>query len=210
MCFGCALVYLHVNDLPDEFLQDVGSVAVDTEAMGLLPHRDRLCLAQFSLGDGNAHLVQFSDYSEACNVKRILADPSVLKIFHYARFDIMMLYQYLGVMTKSIYCTKIASKLVRTYTSKHSLLELCKELLNVEISKEQTCTDWGAGQLSEDQKQYAANDVLYLHKLKEKLDTMLSREGRTALAQSCFNFLETRVKLDLMAGETYDVFSHGA
>ncbi len=203
------MIYLHKNDLPSDLLQS-RSIAIDTETMGLLPHRDRLCLAQFSIGDGNAHLVQFDNYEESHNIQNILTNESILKIFHYARFDVMMLYKYLGVMTKNIYCTKIASKLVRTYTSKHSLLELCKELLNIEISKEQTCTDWGNSEITKEQQEYAANDVLYLHKLKEKLDVMLKREGRVELAKSCFDFLETRVKLDLMAGESYDIFAHGA
>ena len=205
------MIFLHKNDLPDEFVRNItNSVAIDTEAMGLMPHRDRLCLAQFSLGDGNAHLVQFFEYSNAVNIKNLLADTKILKIFHYARFDIMMLYKYLGVMTKNVYCTKIASKLSRTYAQHHGLLDLCKEILGVEISKEQTCTDWGCGRLTEEQKEYAANDVLYLHKLKEKLDEFLEREGRFELAQNCFNFLETRVKLDLMVGETYDIFAHGS
>ena len=204
------MIYLHENDLPDSFINGLKSVAIDTETMGLLPHRDRLCLAQFSKGDGDAHLIRFTDYSKAKNIMKLLSNNGILKIFHYARFDMMMLYKYLGAMPKNVYCTKIASKLVRTYTSKHSLLELCKELLNVEISKEQTCTDWGTNFITEEQKMYAANDVLFLHKLKEKLDVMLEREGRVELAQSCFDFLESRVKLDLMAGETYDIFAHGA
>ena len=205
------MIFLHTNDLPAEFVRAItNSVAIDTETMGLLPHRDRLCLAQFSLGDGNAHLVQFFEYSNAVNIKNLLADTKILKIFHYARFDIMMLYKYLGAMTKNVYCTKIASKLSRTYAQHHGLLDLCKEILGVEISKEQTCTDWGCEKLTDEQKEYAANDVLYLHQLKEKLDVVLRREGRFELAQNCFNFLETRVKLDLMAGETYDIFSHGS
>ena len=204
------MISFYKNDLPDEFLRAMKtSVAIDTETMGLMPHRDRLCLAQFSLGDGNAHLVQFFDYSKAKNVKLLLADAKILKIFHYARFDMMMLYKYLGVMTKNVYCTKIASKLSRTYAQKHSLLDLCQEVLGVEISKEQTCTDWGSENLTGEQKEYAANDVLYLHQLKEKLDIFLKREGRFELARSCFNFLETRIQLDLMAGENYDIFAHG-
>ena len=205
------MIYLYKNDLPDGFLRTTkNSVAIDTETMGLMPHRDRLCLAQFSLGDGNAYLVQFFEYSKAQNIRQILSDAQILKIFHYARFDMLMLYKYLGVMTKNVYCTKIASKLSRTYAQKHGLLDLCKEVLDVEISKEQTCTDWGKENLTEEQKEYAANDVLYLHKLKDELDLLLKREGRLELAQSCFNFLETRVQLDLMAGENYDVFAHGA
>ena len=205
------MIFFYKNDLSDEFLQAMKtSVAIDTETMGLMPYRDRLCLAQFSLGDGNAHLVQFNDYSKTKNIRRLLSDAKILKIFHYARFDMMMLYKYLGVMTKNVYCTKIASKLSRTYAQKHSLLDLCKEVLDIEISKEQTCTDWGSESLTEEQKEYAANDVLYLHRLKEKLDEMLKREGRLELAKSCFNFLETRIQLDLMAGENYDIFAHGA
>ncbi len=205
------MIYFHKDDLPDDFMKLAKiSVAIDTETMGLMPHRDRLCLAQFSLGDGDAYLVQFSDYSKAHNIKTLISDSGLLKIFHYARFDMMMLYKYLGVMPKNVYCTKIASKLSRTYASKHGLLDLCKEILGIEISKEQTCTDWGSDNLSDEQKEYAANDVLYLHQLKEKLDEMLDREGRFELAQSCFDFLETRAKLDLMAGENYDIFAHGS
>ena len=203
------MIYLYKNDLPDDFIKSVKtSVAIDTETMGLMPHRDRLCLAQFSIGDGNAHLVQFNNYANSKNICEILGNEKIVKIFHYARFDVMMLYKYLGCMTKSIYCTKIASKMSRTYAQKHSLLDLCKEILGIEISKEQTCTDWGSENLSEEQKEYAANDVLYLHQLKDKLDILLQREGRFELAQNCFDFLATRVKLDLMAGENYDIFSH--
>lgn len=204
------MIYTFCNDLPDSFIQNITSVAIDTETMGLLPYRDRLCLAQFSKGDGDAYLVKFNNYSLAKNIKYILLDNQILKIFHYARFDIMMLYKYLEVMTQNIYCTKIASKLVRTYTSKHSLLNLCKDLLNIEISKEETCTDWGAKELTTEQKEYAANDVLYLHRIKEKLDEMLVRENRVELANSCFEFLKTRVILDLLTNEQYDIFAHGA
>ncbi|MDO4974964.1 MAG: ribonuclease D [Alphaproteobacteria bacterium] len=204
------MIYTFCNDLPDSFIQNITSVAIDTETMGLLPHRDRLCLAQFSKGDGDAYLVKFNNYDLAKNIKYLLADNQILKIFHYARFDIMMLYKYLEVMTQNIYCTKIASKLVRTYTSKHSLLNLCKDLLNIEISKEETCTDWGAKELTTEQKEYAANDVLYLHRIKEKLDEMLVRENRVELANSCFEFLKTRVILDLLTNEQYDIFAHGA
>ncbi len=203
------MIFLYENDLPNSFMELLhSSVAIDTETMGLLPHRDRLCLAQFSLGNGDAYLVQFTDYSQANNIRNILSDTKILKIFHYARFDMMMLFKYIGIMPKNVYCTKIASKLSRTYAQKHGLLDLCKELLDIEISKEQTCTDWGNRKLSDEQKEYAANDVLYLHRLKEKLDDMLLREGRVELAQSCFNFLETRAKIDLMTGEDYDIFSH--
>lgn len=204
------MIYTFCNDLPDSFIQNITSVAIDTETMGLLPYRDRLCLAQFSKGDGDAYLVKFNNYDLAKNIKYILLDNQILKIFHYARFDIMMLYKYLEVMTQNIYCTKIASKLVRTYTSKHSLLNLCMDLLNIEISKEETCTDWGAKELTTEQKEYAANDVLYLHRIKEKLDEMLIRENRVELANSCFEFLKTRVILDLLTNEQYDIFAHGA
>lgn len=204
------MIYTFNNDLPDDFLVNLDSVAIDTETMGLLPYRDRLCLAQFSKGDGDAYLVQFGNYKASDNIKKLLSDDKILKIFHYARFDMMMLYRSLGVMPENVYCTKIASKLVRTYSSKHSLLEICKELLGVQISKEETCTDWGAPELTETQKEYAANDVLYLHQLKEKLDIMLEREGRVELADSCFRFLKTRVQLDLLTNEQYDIFAHGA
>jgi ribonuclease D len=203
-------VILERNDLAPDFLKGITSVAIDTEAMGLMPHRDRLCLAQFSKGDGESVIVQFENYDEASNIKSLLHDSRILKIFHYARFDIMMLYKYLGVMTKNIYCTKIASKLARTYTQKHSLADLCRDLLSIEISKEQTCTDWGARNLTSEQLKYAANDVLHLHAIKDKLDLMLIRENRMQLAESCFTFLEARVIMDLMVGESYDIFSHGA
>jgi ribonuclease D len=204
-------IRLHKNDLPDEFMASMSSsVAVDTEAMGLLPHRDRLCVAQFCCGDGVCHLVQFDSYAAARNIATILQDGSIQKIFHYARFDMAMFRQYLGVMPENVYCTKISSKLARTYASGHSLRDLCFELLGIEISKEQTCTDWGASDISEAQLEYAATDVLYLHQLKTKLDTMLEREGRDTLAQACFQFLPARVTLDLMAGEHYDIFTHSA
>lgn len=203
-------ITLHHGDLPDGV--DFGSsVAIDTETMGLLPHRDRLCLVQLSSGDGSAHLVKFDgkDYT-APNLTRLLADESVCKLFHFARFDIAVLYHALGVMTSPVYCTKIASKLIRTYTDRHGLKDLCRELLDVEISKQQQSSDWGADELSEAQQAYAASDVLYLHRLKEKLDTVLAREGRTRIAQAAFDFLPVRAELDLMAGEDYDLFSHSA
>ncbi|MDR0695507.1 MAG: ribonuclease D [Holosporales bacterium] len=201
-------VSVHKNDLPAEFLNGLDSVAVDTETMGLCPNRDRLCVAQFSSGNGECHLIQFYNYTDASNIKKLLADRRILKIFHYARFDVMMFYKYLGTMTENVYCTKIASKLTRTYAQKHSLMELCRDLLRIEISKEQTCTDWGKEQLSEQQKEYAACDVLHLHKLKQVLDALLERENRTCLAIKCFDFLKARVMLDLMVGERYDIFSH--
>ena len=202
------IIKLHKNDLP-EGLTFGGSVAVDTETMGLRPHRDRLCVVQLSAGDGTAHLIQLdgSDWS-APNLKALLADPTVLKIFHFARFDVAALRQYLGVATGPIYCTKIASKLVRTYTDRHGLKDLCGELLGVELSKQQQSSDWGAQKLSDQQRHYAASDVLYLHALKSKLDDMLQREERAELAETCFQFVATRAKLDLAGFEDIDIFSH--
>ena len=201
-------IKLHKNDLPDGL--DLGPlVAIDTETLGLNPFRDRLCLAQLSAGDGVCHAVQFASGNYAApNLKRLLADPKVTKLFHFARFDIAMFERYLGVVTTPVYCTKIASKLVRTYTDKHGLKDLVKEVLNVDLSKEQQSSDWGAPELSERQLAYAANDVAYLHKLKEALDSMLAREGRTALAKACFDFLPARAKLDLSGWDEVDIFSH--
>lgn len=202
-------IRLFENDLPREVLENKGSsVAIDTETMGLLPHRDRLCLVQLCFDGDECFLVQTKDYSKANNLRALLLDASVLKIFHYARFDMMMLYQYLGVMSRPVFCTKIASKLSRTYTSAHSLKALCLELLGIELSKEETCSDWGAAELSQKQKEYAANDVLYLHALKAKLTEMLKREQRLELAKSCFKFLPTRVLFDLMIDSDWDVFEH--
>ncbi len=201
-------VFFHKNDIPDDVFLNISTVAVDTETMGLFPHRDRLCLIQLSAGDNVCHLVQTQDYQQAKNLCNLISDEKILKIFHYARFDIAMLYKYLGIMTKNLYCTKIASKLVRTYTNSHSLKTLCLELLGIELSKEETCTDWGNLNLSDKQKTYAAEDVLYLHKIKEKLDIMLEREKRTDIAQKCFDFLETRAFFDLFCGNDYDIFSH--
>lgn len=201
-------IHIHNNDLPDGL--DFGaSVAIDSETMGLIPARDRLCVVQLSSGDGNAHLVKFDgkDYS-APNLRKLLADPSVLKIFHFARFDIAVMSQYLGVETTPVYCTKIASKLVRTYTDRHGLKELARELLGVEMDKGQQSSDWGADKLTDAQAAYAASDVLYLHKMKDKLDMMLAREGRTAEAQAAFTFLPVRARLDLMGFEPMDIFSH--
>jgi ribonuclease D len=199
-------ITLHQYDLPSS-VEIKGSIAVDTECMGLNPHRDRLCLLQLSTGDGNAHLVQFDQNFEAPNLKRILTDPSILKIFHYARFDIAAIQHFLGVMTNPIYCTKIASRLTRTFADRHGLKDLCKDLLNIEISKQQQSSDWGAETLSEAQKNYAAADVYHLHALKDKLDAVLKREGRTEFAQECFKFLPTRARLDL-AGWQDDIFNH--
>ena len=199
---------LHHGDLPDGIAFGP-AVAIDTEAMGLNPHRDRLCLVQLSSGDGNAHLVQFApDNYEAPRLKRLLADPTVLKLFHFARFDIAILYHYLGVMAHPIYCTKIASRLARTFTDRHGLRDLCKDLLGVDLSKQQQSSDWGAAALSEEQLRYAASDVLHLHALRARLDTMLAREGRTELARSCFDFLPARALLDLAGWAEQDIFAH--
>lgn len=201
-------VELYHNDLPNGL--DLGPVvAIDSETMGLNPGRDRLCLIQMSSGDGVCHAVKFDgkDYS-APNLKRMLSDPKVLKLFHFARFDVAMFRRYLGVETKPIYCTKIASKLVRTYTDRHGLKDLVRELLQIDISKEQQSSDWGAPVLSDKQLSYAAGDVAYLHRLKDTLDTMLAREGRTELARSCFDFLPTRVALDLAGWPEVDIFAH--
>src|SRR5579872_5686683 len=188
---------LHRGDLPAGIAFG-DSVAVDTEAMGLNPHRDRLCLVQLSAGDGDAHLVQLNagEY-EAPRLKALMADPAVTKLFHFARFDLAMIYHYLGVMAGPVYCTKIASRLVRTFTDRHGLRDLCKDLLNVDLSKQQQSSDWGAATLTDEQLRYAATDVLHLHALRVRLDAMLAREGRTELAQASFGFLPTRVLLDL-------------
>ena len=201
-------ITLYQNDLPDGL--DLGPVvAIDCETMGLNPHRDRLCLVQLSGGDGNAHLVQISqDQTEAPNLTRLLADPAVLKLFHYGRFDIAVMYHRLGVLAAPVWCTKIASKLVRTYTDRHGLKNLLSELLNVDISKLQQSSDWGAATITQAQRDYAASDVLYLHKLKAGLEVMLAREGRTEVAQACFDFLPHRAKLDLIGWPDLDIFSH--
>ncbi len=201
-------IKLHKNDLPDGL--DLGPVvAIDTETLGLNPFRDRLCLAQLSAGDGVCHAVQFTQGVYAApNLKRLLGDAKVTKLFHFARFDMGMFKRHLGVATAPVYCTKIASRLVRTYTDKHGLKDLVKELLNTDLSKEQQSSDWGAPDLSERQLAYAANDVAYLHRLKDVLDAMLAREGRTALAKACFDFLPARVELDLAGWEDVDVFAH--
>lgn len=201
-------VNLYHNDLPDGL--DLGPlVAVDSETLGLNPIRDRLCLVQLSSGDGVCHAVKFDgkDYS-APNLVRLLGNPNVLKMFHYARFDIAMFMRYLNVVTKPLYCTKIASKLVRTYTDRHGLKDLVKELLQIDISKEQQSSDWGAEDLTERQLIYAGGDVAYLHQLKTVLDRMLAREGRSALAQACFDFLPTRAVLDLSGWPDVDIFAH--
>ena len=203
-----ATIKLHRNDLPAGLLF-TGSVAIDTETLGLKPHRDRLCLVQLSAGDNTAHLVQLDGKDRAApRLKALLSDPAVLKIFHFGRFDIAMLAQHLGVDTEPVYCTKIASKLARTYTDRHGLKDLCSELLGVDLSKQQQSSDWGADKLTDQQKHYAASDVLYLHALKAKLDAMLVREGRMAAAEACFRFLPERARLDLAGFEDEDIFAH--
>jgi ribonuclease D len=201
-------IRLHRGDLPD--LSRYGrEVAIDTETMGLDPHRDRLCVVQLSPGDGSADIVQIpQNAAEAPNLVKLLADPGVTKIFHYARFDVAALKNRFGVVTGPIYCTKIASKLVRTYTDRHGLKDLARELLNVDLSKQQQSSDWGAEKLSDAQLEYAASDVLYLHDLKRHLDRMIKREGRSEIAQSCFDFLKTRCELDLLGWDEIDIFAH--
>lgn len=200
--------HVHKNDLPAD-VTFKGSVAIDSETMGLAPVRDRLCVVQLSGGDGNAHLVVFDgkDYS-APNLKKILKDPKILKLFHFARFDVAVMKQYLKVDTAPVYCTKIASKLARTYTDRHSLKDLCRELAGIELSKQQQSSDWGSGNLTPEQVNYAASDVLHLHELKEKLDVMLKREGRMELAEECFKFLPARAALDLLGWDEVDIFAH--
>ena len=200
--------HLYKGDLPDGL--DLGPVvAVDCETMGLEPHRDRLCVVQLSGGDGNAHLVQVAKgQTEAPNLCRLLRDENVLKLFHYGRFDIAAMYNAFGALAAPVYCTKIASRMVRTYTDRHGLKTLTQELLSVDISKQQQSSDWGAETLTEAQRDYAASDVLHLHKLREALDAMLEREGRTDLAQSCFDFLPTRALLDLEGWPGTDIFAH--
>jgi ribonuclease D len=201
-------IRLHKGDLPD--LSNYGrEVAIDTETMGLNPARDRLCVVQLSPGDGSADVVQIpKGATEAPNLVKLLTDPARTKIFHYARFDVAVLKQRFGIVTGPVYCTKIASKLIRTYTDRHGLKDLVRELLGIDMSKVQQSSDWGADKLSEAQLDYAASDVLYLHDLKRHLDRMLAREGRTELAAECFRFLPTRVDLDLLGWEETDIFAH--
>lgn len=200
-------IKLHKGDLPAGLTFPNG-IAIDTETMGLKPHRDRLCLVQLSGGDGTAHLVKFDGKSyDAPNLKALLADPKTLKIFHFARFDVAVLEHYLGVVTSPIYCTKIASKLARTYTDRHGLKDLVAEILGIEISKQQQSSDWGAAELSDSQRAYAANDVLHLHAIKTRLDEMLARTGREHVAKASFEFLPIRAKLDLLGFED-DIFAH--
>jgi ribonuclease D len=202
-------IRLHRGDLPDLARYQSGAVAIDTETMGLDPNRDRLCLVQLSPGDGSADLVQMpAAAQEAPNLKALLGNPAVLKLFHFARFDIGMLMRYLGVVPTPIYCTKIASRLARTYSDKHGLKDIARELLGVDLSKQQQLSDWGADTLTEVQLAYAASDVLHLHALKAKLDAMLAREGREDLAAACFRFLPWRAKLDLAGWAAEDIFAH--
>ncbi|MGB3178046.1 MAG: ribonuclease H-like domain-containing protein [Albidovulum sp.] len=201
--------HLYQGDLPKGL--DLGSVvAIDTETMGLDPRRDRLCVVQLSSGDGNAHLVQIAKgQTEAPNLTRMLTDPAVVKLFHFGRFDVAALKAAFGVTTAPVYCTKIAAKMVRTFTDRHGLKYLLQELVGVDVSKQQQTSDWGAETLTDAQQEYAASDVLYLHRLKAELDARLAREGRTALAQACFDFLPTRATLDLMGwGDDADIFRH--
>jgi ribonuclease D len=201
-------IRLHRGDLPD-IARYKGSIAVDTEAMGLDARRDRLCVVQLSPGDGSADVVQIpADNIDAPNLKRLMSDTSIEKIFHFARFDLAMISQTLGVMPGPVYCTRTASRLARTYTDKHGLKDLVRELLGIDLSKQQQSSDWGADKLSEAQLNYAASDVLYLHALKEKLDVMLAREGRAELAASCFRFLPDRARLDLAGWAAEDIFAH--
>ena len=203
-------VHLHEEDLPADVKFAAGPIAVDTEAMGLLPGRDRLCLVQLSDGQGDEHLVRFghgSDYS-APRLKALLSDPDRLKLYHFARFDVGIMQAYLGIVAAPLYCTRTASRLVRTYTDRHGLKDLVKELLNVDISKQQQCSDWGASELSDAQREYAASDVRYLHALKEKLDERLQREDRVALAEACFDFLPARALLDIAGWAEQDIFAH--
>jgi ribonuclease D len=201
-------IHLHRGDLPPD-VKFPGAVAIDTEAMGLNPHRDRLCLVQLSAGDGVCHLVQFAPGQYAApNLSALLTDPAILKLFHFGRFDIALMKHYLGALAGPVYCTKIASKLARTYTDRHGLKDVVKELLNVDLSKAQQSSDWGASQLTPEQVSYAASDVTSLHALRNKLDVMLAREGRMELAQACFDFLPQRAALDLAGWPDVDIFAH--
>lgn len=202
-------IRFHQYDLPDLSHYDVEAVAVDTETLGLKPHRDRLCVVQLSPGDGTADLVQIArGQKEAPNLVALLANRRITKLFHYARFDIAVLYHAFGIMAEPLFCTKIASRLTRTYTDRHGLKDLCNELLGVGISKAQQSSDWGAEQLSQEQLEYAASDVLYLHRLHEVLCERLRREERMPEAEACFGFLPTRARLDLMGWESEDIFAH--
>ena len=201
-------IHLHKNDLP-EGVSFSGAIAVDTETLGLKPSRDRLCLVQLSAGDGEVHIVQLDGENyDAPNLKAVLGDRSLVKIFHYARFDLAVLAQYLNVHAAPLWCTKIASKLTRTYTDRHGLKDLCRELLGVDLSKAQQSSDWGAPDLSDAQLNYAASDVLHLHALKDKLETMLDREGRRPMAEACFEFVLVRAAMDLAGWDDLDIFAH--
>ena len=200
-------IELYQGDLPKGRFSG-RSIAVDTETLGLNPYRDRLCLVQLSEGDGSAVLVQLDGNYAAPELKRLLADESVLKLFHFGRFDMAVLKHYLGVMPRPVYCTKVASKLARTFTDRHGLKDLCRELLGIELSKQQQSSDWGAPELTQEQLSYAASDVLHLHALREKLDAMLRREGREGLARACFEFLPVRAELDLRGWSEIDPFAH--
>ena len=201
-------IHLHQGDLPDD-VTFPNVIAVDSETMGLFPGRDPLCLVQISGGDGVAHIIQVDrETYDAPNLKRILADKDTTTIFHYARFDVRIIKKYLGVETANVYCTRTASKLVRTYTDRHGLRECCKALLDINIDKQQQSSDWGADELTDAQQQYAANDVLHLHALKEELDKRLEREGRTHIAKACFEFLPTQAELDLLGWDDTDMFAH--
>jgi ribonuclease D len=203
-------IHFHEEDLPSQALFAPGPIAVDTEAMGLHPGRDRLCLVQLADGHGDEHLVRFSPGSDyaAPNLKALLGDPGRLKLYHFARFDVAIMRHYLGIMAAPLYCTRTASRLIRTYTDRHGLKELVKELLGTDINKQQQTSDWGGPELNDAQRDYAASDVRYLHALKEELDKRLKREGRTALAQSCFDFLPARAELDLAGWPETDIFAH--
>jgi ribonuclease D len=202
-------VRFHKNDLPDLGNYAVGAVAIDTETLGLNPHRDRLCVVQISPGDGTADVIQITPgQREAPNLVSLLRNSNIAKLFHYGRFDIAVLYHAFGVMAEPVFCTKIASRLTRTYTDRHGLKDICAELLGVSLSKIQQSSDWGADQLTPEQLEYAASDVLYLHRLREVLSARLAREGRTAEAEACFRFLPTRARLDLMGWAEEDIFAH--
>ena len=203
-------IYFHEEDLPADVRFADGPIAVDTEAMGLLPGRDRLCLVQLSDGKGDEHLVRFkrgSDYA-APNLKALLSDGDRLKLYHFARFDVGIMHAYLGIIAAPLYCTRTASRLVRTYTDRHGLKDLVRELLNIDLSKQQQTSDWGADELSEAQREYAASDVRYLHSLKTRLDERMEREGRSELAQACFAFLPARALLDIAGWADTDIFAH--
>lgn len=201
-------IHIHKGDLPEDHGL-VGDIAVDSETMGLIPQRDNLCVVQLSDGSGTAHLVQLSDRTYDCpNLKAVLADENRVKIFHYARFDLAVIDYYLGVMATPVYCTKIVSKLVRTYTDRHGLKDLCNELIGVTLDKQQQSSDWGAETLSDAQARYAASDVLYLHRLRDELDKRLMREGRDQVAAAAFEFLPTRARMDIEGFESMDIFSH--